>query len=158
MGNTNAAITSYLESEKIEPENLYIQTSLGQVYMEKDDYEKAMKYFFKVEYLAPDNSKIHRPIAWCSFVLGKLENAEKYFEKIISKEGNKYDYMNLGHVYWAMGNKELAIKNYRNSLNKAENNHKWFASMMEEDKPHLIRYNISAFDIPLMLDYLRGFV
>jgi len=158
LGNTNAAIASYLESEKIEPENLYIQTSLGQVYMEKDNYEEAMKYFFKVEYLAPDNSKIHRPIAWCSFVLGKLENAEKYFEKIISKEGNKNDYMNLGHVFWAMGNKESAIKNYRMSLKKAENNHEWFASMMEEDKKYLLQYDISAFDIPLMLDYLRVFV
>lgn len=155
LGDSNEAIRYYLESEKIDTENLYIQTSLGQVYMDKDDFEEALKYFFKVEYLAPDNIKVHRPIAWCSFVLGKPENAKKYFKKIISREGNQNDYMNLGHVFWGMGDKAEAIKNYRLSLSKAGNNHEWFANNMYEDKKYLFQYGISPFDIPLMLDYLR---
>ncbi|MCK4921694.1 MAG: tetratricopeptide repeat protein [Bacteroidales bacterium] len=155
LGDTDEAIKHYLDSEKIEPENLYIQSSLGQVYMDNEDYEQALKYFFKVEYLAPDNIKVHRPIAWCSFVLGKHETAMKYFEKVISKEGNQNDYMNLGHVNWVMGDKQNAIENYRLSLKKADNDHLWFGLEMEEDKSHLLRFEIPEFDITLMLDYLR---
>ncbi|MBE0655938.1 MAG: tetratricopeptide repeat protein, partial [Bacteroidales bacterium] len=149
------AIHYYGESEKLDPENLYIQTSLGQVYMEKEDFDEALKYFFKVEYLSPENIKVHRPIAWCSFVLGKNETAKKYFEKIVLKEGNKYDYMNLGHVYWSLGDKIKAIENYRHSIKKSDMDFLWFAGVMKEDTRYLLNYGIQAFDIPLMLDYLR---
>ena len=151
----DSAIKYYQESEKIDPENLYIQTSLGQANMEKGDFETALKYFFKVEYLAPDNIKVHRPIAWCSFVLGKSDNARKYFEKIVQKEGNKYDYMNLGHVYWALGDKSEAIKSYRESLKKSKLDVEWFTEVMKEDSIHLQKYNIPEFDILLMIDYIK---
>ncbi len=149
------AISYYKSSEELDPENLYVQTSMGQVYMDKKEFEEALKYFFKVEYLAPDNIKVHRPIAWCSFVLGKHENARKYFEKIVSKEGNKYDYMNLGHVFWSKGDKNKAIDNYRLSLKKSELDYRWFMETMLEDAQYLIKYNIPEFDIHLMIDYIR---
>ncbi len=155
LGKFDLAIKYYEESEKIDAENLYIQTSLGQANMEKEDYETALQYFFKVEYLAPDNIKVHRPIAWCSFVLGKTENAKKYFEKIVQKEGNKYDYMNLGHVYWSLGDKAGAIENYRISLEKAKIDHEWFREVMKEDSMHLMKYQLSEFDISLMIDYIK---
>ena len=47
--------------------------------MEK--YEEALNAFFKVEYLSNDNEKVWRPIAWCAFAIGKLEQAEKYATK-----------------------------------------------------------------------------
>jgi tetratricopeptide (TPR) repeat protein len=155
LGEYKKANHYYLESEKLDPENLYIQTSLGQVHMEMEEYEEALKYFFKVEYLAPDNIKIQRPIAWSSFLVGKTENAKKYYEKIIAREGNKYDYMNLGHVYWSMGDKPKAIENYRTSLKNAEMDFNWFTKTMEEDFPHLLKYNIPEFDMPLMMDYIK---
>jgi tetratricopeptide (TPR) repeat protein len=155
LGDYDSAISYYTESEKIDPENLYIQTSLGQVNVDKHDFETALKYFYKVEYLAPDNIKVHRPIAWCSFVLGKPQVAQKYFTKVIEKEANQYDYMNLGHVYWCMGNKKLAIENYLLSIKKSGNDFDWFSGIMAGDSKHLIDYKISPFDIPLMLDYLK---
>ncbi len=155
LGNYEKAIEYYLTSEKAEPENLFVQTSLGQVHMDTGDYEKALKYFFKVEYLAPDNTKVHRPIAWCSFLLGKHETAEKYLARVIEKEGNKYDYMNMGHLKWVAGDKKKAIGFYRSSLTKSGMDFEWFARTFGEDIPHLTSFNIPGFDIPLMLDYLR---
>ncbi|NJK87464.1 MAG: tetratricopeptide repeat protein [Bacteroidales bacterium] len=76
----------YLEAEKINPDELQIQVMLGQTCIELEDFEKALNYFYKVEYLSPDNFKVLRPIAWCSFVLGKLESAKKYAEKIMAKK------------------------------------------------------------------------
>ena len=123
--------------------------------MDKEEFEEALKYYFKVEYKAPENHKIHRPIAWCSFVLGKFDQAEKYFLKVIEKEGNKNDYMNLGHVLWCQGKRKGAIENYRKSLEKGSRDIEWFSEVMEEDGIHLVRHGIKELDIPLMVDYIR---
>ena len=81
------------------------------LYMEMGDFEKALKYYFKVEYLQPANHKVYRPISWCSFMLGKFDNAAKYLEKSLSHGAGKNDYMNLGHIYWCRGEKQKAIEN-----------------------------------------------
>ncbi len=145
----------YLEAEKLQPDNLYIQAYLGHTYLDMENYKTALKYYFKVEYLEPDNHKVHRPIAWCSFVLGKFDNARKYFEKVISKEGNKNDYMNLGHVEWCTGKKKDAIERYKKSLERSEMDFEWFGKVMKEDSKYLVMHKINEFDIPLMVDYLK---
>jgi len=149
------ALKYYNEAEKLEPENLYIQVSLGHCYLDLKDYEKAIKYYFKVEYLAPSNIKVMRPIAWCSFVLGKFDVAKKYFEKILNKEGNKYDFINLGHVEWCMGNMQKAIENYKRSIQEEDNNFEWFVACFNEDIKHMEKHGIDPLDLPLMLDYLK---
>jgi tetratricopeptide (TPR) repeat protein len=149
------SIEYYKQAEKLDPEDLQIQAYLGQVYLDMDDYESALKYYFKVEYLSPDNHRIQRPIAWCSFVLGKLDTARKYFEKLISREDNKNDFMNLGHVEWCLGNKQKAIEYYGLSIQKSNTDFDWFTRVLEEDSKYLIKQGINAFDIPLMIDYLK---
>jgi tetratricopeptide (TPR) repeat protein len=145
----------YKNAEKLDPDSLQIQAYLGHVYLDMEDFNSALKYYFKVEYLSPDNHKIQRPIAWCSFLLGKLDTARKYFEKVISKEGNKNDYMNLGHVEWCSGNKKKAIEYYTQSIKKSNLDFNWFTKVLEEDTKYLIKLGINAFDIPLMIDYLK---
>lgn len=154
-GDYKKALKYYQTAEKLEPDNLFIQTFLGHTMMDLEDYESALNYYFKVEYNAPDNHKIHRPIAWCSFLLGKFEHADKYFRKVIEKEGNRNDFMNLGHVSWCQGNKAEAIYNYRRSIEKAEFDYDWFGEVLEEDSVYLLKHGIKSFDLPLMVDYLR---
>ncbi len=154
-GDTKTAIKYYRSAEKLEPENLLIQSNLGHTMMDQEDFETALNYYFKVEYHQPDNHKVHRPIAWCSFVLGKLEHADKYFRKVIEKEGNRNDFMNMGHVLWCQGNRKEAIENYRKSLEKSSRDLDWFSSVMEEDASYLLKHEIKELDIPLMIDYIR---
>ncbi|MFC2116081.1 tetratricopeptide repeat protein [Bacteroidota bacterium] len=154
-GDSAKALKYYLAAERLEPDNLLIQSFLGHTLMDREDYEGALKYYFKVEYHQPENHKVHRPIAWCSFVLGKFDHAEKYFRKVIEKEGNRNDFMNLGHVLWCQGNRKEAIENYRKSLEKGGRDFEWFSSVMEEDSSHLYNHGIKEMDIPLMVDYMR---
>jgi tetratricopeptide (TPR) repeat protein len=154
-GDFNKALEYYKAAERLEPDNLFIQTFLGHTMMDKEAFEEALKYYFKVEYKAPKNHKIHRPIAWCSFLLGKFDQAEKYLLKVMEKEGNKNDFMNLGHVLWCQGNRKGAIENYRISLEKGSRDIEWFREVMEEDGIHLVRHGIKELDIPLMVDYIR---
>lgn len=154
-GDTDTAIKYYERAEKLDPDNLLIQSSLGHSMMDKGDFEEALKYYFKVEYHQPDNHKVHRPIAWCSFVLGKLDQAEKYLWKVIEKEGNRNDFLNVGHVLWCRGNRKEAIANYRKSIEKSGRDFDWFGSVMEEDSEHLLKHGIKELDVPLMIDYMR---
>jgi len=144
-----------LEAERMEPDDLYIQSNLGRNYMEMEDYKAALKYFYKVEYLAPDNQKIQRPIAWCSFLLGKFESSQKYFKKILKSDSNEHDFMNLAHVEWCMGNKSEAINYYKEALKASQYNFEWFTTEYLFDSKHLIKNNIDAMDIPLMLDFIK---
>ncbi len=157
MKNFEKALDFYKQAEKNEPEDLHVQANLGHTFMELGDYENAMKHYFKVEYLAPDNHKIQRPIAWCSFVTGKFDIARKYFEKIISREPNANDYLNLGHVEWSQGITDKTITLYTSALQKADYDLKWFEGEMHADKKHLLKYGIQDIDISLMIDYLKTF-
>jgi tetratricopeptide (TPR) repeat protein len=154
-GNYPKALEYYLKAEKMEPDNLQVQTNMAHTYFDMKDYENALKVYFKVEYLAPDNYKIQRPIAWCAFMLGKLDTAKKYCEKILDADGNQHDLLNLGHVEWCLGNKQKAIDRYRQSLQKTENNFDWFSEEFMADSEVLLRYGIDPIDMPLMLDYLK---
>ncbi len=153
-GLYDEAVEYYREAEKEEPENLEIQAWLGQTMMEAENFEEALKYYFKVEYLNPANHKVHRPIAWCCFMLGRLDMAKKYLEKSLSVEVTKNDFLNMGHICWCMNDKPSAIEYYRKSLRTSGMDLEWFAKTIMEDSPQLIHLGIHGFDIPLMIDYI----
>jgi tetratricopeptide (TPR) repeat protein len=155
LKNYKESLRYYLEAEKLNPDDLYVQIFIGHSYLDMEDYEKALEYYYKVELLAEQNKKVLRPIAWCSFVLGKFETAHKYLINLIEEDANKYDFMNLGHVEWCLGNRESAIKNYKLSVNRSDNNIKSFLTGFEEDKRFLIKFGIEEKEISLVLDYLK---
>jgi tetratricopeptide (TPR) repeat protein len=155
LGNYPKALEYYLEAEKMEPENLQVQSNLAHTFFDMKDYENALRVYFKVEYLTPDNYKIQRPIAWCCLMLEKLDTAKKYFEKILTANGNEHDLLNLGHIEWCLGNIQNAIECYRQGILKSKVNLDWFSEEFLADSEILIRYGIDPVDIPLMLDYLK---
>lgn len=145
----------YLQVEKIEPDNLQVQANLGRCYLALGDFEKALKYYFKVEYLAPSNIKVQRPLAWCSFVLGKFGQTERYLKKVVEKEGNHHDYLNLGHVMLCSGNKTEAVKYYLKSIEMNESSFDAFYDEFNNDSEYIIKHGIKADDIALLLDFIR---
>ena len=155
LKNYEESLKYYFEAEKLEPNDLYIKTYIGHSYLDMKEYAKALDYYYKVEFLAEENKKVLRPIAWCLFVLGKYEQAREYFGRLMQFEANKYDLMNLGHVEWCLGNRVAAIKNYKLSLGRTDNNMKFFLTGFEEDKKYLLQAGISQTEIDYMLDYLK---
>ncbi len=149
------SLSYFLEAEKLEKENIYVLTYIGHSYLDLKEFENALNYYYKVEFMAIENKKVLRPIAWCSFVLGKLDNAKKYYERLIEDQANKYDFMNMGHVEWCLGNYQSAIKNYKLSVNRGDNNFRSFQQGFEEDRQYLILNGIDPKEIPLMLDYIK---
>ena len=152
------ALEYYLEAEKLDEEDLNIQLNIGHCYLELEQFEDALKSYFKVEYLASGNEKVWRPLGWCSFVTGKKEQAEKYFQKLIDDEPNKHDLMNMGHVQWSLGKRKLALEFYKKSIAQTDFTQTEFFDVFEEDLNHLLEQGVEKEDVPIMMDQLRYFM
>lgn len=155
LKNYEESLSYYLEAEKLEPENIYVLTYIGNSYLDLKQYDKALEYYYKVEFKGDNNLKVLRPIAWILFISAKFERAREYYNRLMISEANKYDFMNLGHVEWCLGNQKAALKNYKLSLNREDNSLKAFMASFNEDKKYLLEFGIDQFEITLMMDYLR---
>ena len=152
------ALEYFLLAEILEPDNLALHVSIGQCQMELNLYEEALKSYYKVEYLSPGNKKIWRPIGWCSFLVGRIDVAEKYYERLIGENPNKFDLLNMGHVQWCLGNRKAALDYYKKSINDSDNSQKEFMEAFDEDLQNLIKQGVNPDDVPIMLDQLRYFL
>jgi tetratricopeptide (TPR) repeat protein len=151
----SAALKVYLQASAMQPEDQTIESLIGYCHLKLGDYETALKHYFKIEYLNPGNTHILRPIAWCYFAQGELEKSDAYFNKVFQGKPGYYDYINHGHVQWALGNKREAVELYLQSLKDPEFEMEDFLKTMDEDQAFLVGNGISPQDIPLMLDYLH---
>lgn len=70
------------------------------------NFEEALNYFFKLDFLESNCVKAWRAIGWCSFMIAKREQAMKYYDKVIDQSPMPVDYPNAGHVAWSLGNVE----------------------------------------------------
>jgi len=155
LNDHNNAIKYYTEALKLDPENQFIQLSIGHCYLSIQQYEEALNYFYKLEYLSNENVKVLRPIAWILFLEGNFESALKYYQRILAEAPNRFDFMNIGHVEWCLGNKHKAVENYQNSIHEKDNTLKQFMDSFKEDQIHLIKHGISSEEIYMVLDHLK---
>lgn len=155
LKNYEQAIATYKEAEVIEPENLHVQITIGNCYLSLKDYKQALNYYYKVELASPDNEKVMRPIAWCLFVSGKFSEARHYYEKLMENEPNKYDFMNLGHVFLCMNEQQKAIECYLQSLRQKDNSMQQFMAGFNDDIQHLVKNGVNPEDLPILADYLK---
>lgn len=155
LGNLEAALQWALEAAKLEPEDSYIQTMLGNCYLDLQQFDHALPHYFKAEFLAPENKKVLRPIAWCCFVLGKLDLARNYLQQVIGESGNANDLINAGHVELCCGNKPKAMEFYISAIATETLSLVKFAEILDFDKQHLVANGVKPTEIQLIADYLR---
>ncbi len=151
--NHNDALELYHHLLKNDPENLYLHTQAGHCLLDLKNYEEALKHYFRVEFLDPGNIKVCRPIAWCLLMTSKFGNAIKYYKMVTEREGNFYDFMNLGHAEWCNGSLEKAVECYARSMNLAKAGA--FFTTLIEDMHILEKHGIDKDDVRLVHDYLR---
>ena len=158
LKNPLKAMEYYNQAAVLQPENLSLHILIGQCQMELENYKDALKSFFKVEYLSPGNKQIWRPIGWCSYLSGKLDQAERYFERLIKEHPNKFDLLNMGHIQWSLGNRIAALNFYKQSIRNPLNSEKEFMEAFDEDITHLLNQGVNQDDIPIILDQLLYFL
>lgn len=155
LNDYQQALEIYERASQVNPDEQTFESLIGYCHLKMGNYETALKHYFKIEYSNPGNQHILRPIAWCYFALGELEKSDRYFKKVFALKPGHYDYINYGHVQWALGNKKEAIELYIKSLKEPQFEMGDYLKTMEEDRPLLIKNGINGKDIPLMLDYLH---
>jgi tetratricopeptide (TPR) repeat protein len=157
LGQPTEALEYYRRIEEMNPDDLSAQLNIGHCYLETDRYEEALKQFFKVEYLSPDNNKAKRPIAWTSFLVGKYEQAANYYRSILSEsDPTLHDYLNAGHVAWALNDMKKAVRFYMEALERCDDrDFNIFQHEFDSDVPQLINAGIDPQSIPLMLDQIQ---
>jgi tetratricopeptide (TPR) repeat protein len=155
FGDYKSALEVYEKAASLQEEDQTTESLIGFCHMKLGDYQTALKHYFKIEYINPGNQHILRPIAWCYFALGELKKSDKYFVRVFEVKPGYYDYINYGHVQWALGNKRDAVELYLQSLRDLNFEMEDFQKTMEDDRSILIQNGIFEKDIPLMLDYLH---
>lgn len=151
--NYKAALTYYKRVEEIVPEDTNAIFYIGNCLAELGEFEEALNYFFKLDFMQTNSLKAWRGIGWCSFITKKYEQAMKYYEKVIEQKPLAIDYLNAGHVAWAMGDVQKAATFYGKSIAVCGNREK-FLDMFRKDEEPLLKHGIREEDIPLMLDLL----
>lgn len=154
MKNLDAALEYYHRVEAIQPENHNVLFYTGSCLAEQGRYEEALQYFFKLDFLENDCIKAWRGIGWCSFVSGKHEQAMKYYDKILAIKPLTTDYLNAGHVAWALGNIEKAAGLYGKAMTESGSKDA-FLEIFDRDRKSLIKQGIAEDEIPLMLDMIE---
>ena len=112
-----------LEKLKEEKENLKgnktassIYASLGELYMDRNDFEKAKEYFEKSINIDPSNHALSYTVAEILFNSNKIDEAIHYYELAAKiKPDWPKSYLKLGYCYLNKGEKETAI-NYLNKF------------------------------------------
>ncbi len=155
LANYELALDAYERASALQPDDQTIESLIGFCQLKIGEYETALKHYFKIEYLNPGNQHILRPIAWCYFALGELDKSDKYFARVFELKPGYYDYINYGHVQWALGRKREAVELYIQSLRDLSFEMDDFLKTIEEDQSLLLANGINKKDIPLMLDYLH---
>ncbi len=155
LENYDLALDAYKRLSSDIPDDPKIETLIAYCNLKLENYDIALQQYFKIEYQDPKNTNIIRPIAWCYFALGDLEKSAKYFEKVFEANPDYYDYVNYGHVKWALGDRKSAIENYVLSSNYSNFSLGELHKIMEDDKALLLKNGVDADEVPLMMDFLR---
>lgn len=154
LGKNEEALKYYLEAEVDDPENMHTIAMIGHCYLDLKDYDQALKYYFKVEYNDPDNIRVLRPIAWSYFVKGDLEKSKKFYDRLESAKLTGHDYINIGHLYLCMSERDKALEYYRKSLSEGKIESNQFIEMLEGDSEYLIKNNVDQDDLPIIIDHM----
>ncbi len=154
LDKAGEAIKYYEDAERLEPEDLKLKAAIAYTHLHEKNYEQAQKYYLEIEQAA-GTLAAKRPVAWCAFLLGKIDMAEHYYQAIEEEAPNHYDLMNMGHVQWVLGHTQNAVDYYIRSIRAEGNSLKRFLIGFEEDKTHLQTNGVDPETIPLVIDYMR---
>ena len=101
----------------MEPNNAVAQCELGNVYLDWQDYPKAIEYFKKAISLDNKNASAHNNIGLVYSQQGSYDLATEHYLKAISlNPKSAQSYNNLAMVYDQKGDREAAIMNFKKAV------------------------------------------
>lgn len=154
IGKISKAIEYYKEALAMRPNSMTLELQIGHCYLANEKYEDALKHYYKVDFITEGSLKTWRPIAWCSLMLGKLEQAQTYYDKILSNKPKSNDYLNIGHMYLVKNNIKEAYKYYKKSIELNNMNISCFYKTFTEYYHTLIKLGVSENNALILRDII----
>ncbi len=136
------------------PDDLNATINIGHCYLELGEYKDAIKNYYKVEFLDEKSTKSWRPLAWCLLLAGEYEQSKVYYEKVLSENPTKEDFLNMGHLYLTQGQMQIAIEYYKKYINQCEGDTKDLINALNADEKYLIEMGVDISLIPFLIDAL----
>ncbi len=118
-GNFTQALKKFLEAEKRDPEDPYLQHNLGLAYMGKDKYKLAEKHFKKAMELNPDYVAAVNSLGTAYLRQEKYDKAIEYFQKVADNmlyAKPHYAFSNMGWAYVGKNEYNRALKFFSRAL------------------------------------------
>ena len=154
LKNPAKAMEFYRRAEKLAPSDIALILNMGHALVEAGEYAEALNVYFKAEVLNESSEKAYRPIAWCSFMCRKYEQATKYYNKILDHQPTIEDFLNAGHVEWCKGAPMKAVEIYKHGIRHTHTILPDFLELFRKDSPELLRHGIAPNDVSALRDEL----
>lgn len=148
------AMTFYRRAEQLAPSDINLILNMGHALVEAGEFADALNVYFKVEVLDENSRKAYRPIAWCSFMCRKYEQAGKYYQKVLDEKPGIEDFLNAGHVEWCKGFPMKAVEVYKHGIRTTHTILPDFLELFRKDTPELLRHGITTNDVAALRDEL----
>lgn len=160
LGRYEQELECLKKMESINPDDARLISETGLCLMQLQRYEEAARRFYELEYKGERVLSSWRAIAWCNFKLKRLEQADKYYKKILQQEKTTWeDFLNAGHTAWCLGLTGEAIAHYQDYIRLFGTQKKDAAESplrpFDDDREELTAQGIEPLDISLMRDILQ---
>lgn len=150
-GDIRNEIECLLEISKMRPDDINMLINIAKAYEELQKYDEALRYLFELEYKQPcDEAKCM--IARCCFLLGRLEQAISYTQKVA--EPTVETLMIEGGVHFACGRRAEAMKAFLSAGIKS-NTAAHFNDIFEELLDKMRSMGMTNEDSVLILEMVR---
>lgn len=154
-GNYGRSAICYERLYKQAPGNAAMTLNYCIAISKAGDYEKAINLLYRLDIEHPDHTPIIRVLAWALMGLGKYEQAEKAYNRVLeSNDAETGDSLNAGYCQWFIGNTAKAINLFKKFLATKKSDHRNYGISKEltDDHDFLLSHGISETDIRLMTD------
>lgn len=94
---------AYAQLCERQPDDVALNLNRSIAQLETGHDSEAVETLFRLNYLHPDNRRIMRVLAWGLLAQKKVEQAERYYARLLADGPEAGDWLNAGYAAWMLG-------------------------------------------------------
>lgn len=152
LGKFDEAAEYYDLALERDPDSVNLLVASADMKFEMAEYKDSLIRYYHASYIAPDDMRILRSIAWTEMMDRQFEKSASTYKKLLAGNPTAADYMNAAHLNLVLNDIPLAIDLYKMS---GINNRNEFERNFLSDIPVLTSLGVDELDLHLLLDALK---